>query len=94
MQIDIGKIHLAYSSAVFAFYLWLAAFAFPVVVPVKLPISPSVLGTLLVLSPALLLGVWHAPKVAKSGIKSDLVVYIGVPLALATLGIIVRALGI
>ena len=94
VTMDFEKAHTSYRNAVFVFYLWLGAFVVPMVIPFALPITDSVKGINIMLAPALLAGIYYAPRIIKSGVKSDIAVFIVVPVLLVLIGGSFRALNI
>ena len=94
VTMDFEKAHTSYRNAVFVFYLWLGAFVVPMVLPFELPVTDSVKGINIMLVPALLAGIYYAPRIIKSGVKSDIAVFIVVPVLLILLGGSFRALNI
>lgn len=86
--------HAAYGNAVSVFYLWIGSFVVPIVLPFELPITNSVKGINIMLVPVLFAGAYYAPRIIKSGIKSDIAVFIVVPVCLILLGAAFRALSI
>ncbi len=90
---NIHKAHAAYRSAVFVFYLWLGAFVIPIVFPVVFPTTDSLVGISLILIPAVLGGFWISPRVIKSGVISDIAVFVIVPICLSIFGLYLRLIG-
>jgi len=88
------KAHTSYRNAVFGFYLWLGAFVVPMVLPFEFPVTASVKGINVLLVPALLAGIYYAPRRIRSGVKSDIAVSIVVPALLILVGGSFRALNI
>ena len=88
------KAHTSYSNAVFVFYLWLGAFVVPIVLPFEFPVTDSVWGINIILAPALMTGIYYAPGIIRSGVKSDIAVFIVVPTLLILVGVSFRALNI
>ena len=91
---NIEKAHTSYRNAVFVFYLWLGSFVVPAVFPLSLPVTDSVRGTTLILTPSVLLGVYYAPRIIRSGVKSDVAVFIVIPVILFVMGAGLRAISI
>ena len=88
------KAHTSYRNAAFVFYLWLGAFVVPMVLPFEFPVTDSVMGINIMLAPALLAGIYYAPRIIKAGVKSDIVVFTVVPVMLILVGVSFRALNI
>lgn len=88
------KAYTSYRNAAFVFYLWLGSFVVPMVLPFEFPIADSVRGINIILVPALLAGIYYAPRIIKSGVKSDIVVFTVVPVILILVGGAFRALNI
>lgn len=86
------KAHTSYRNAVFVFYLWLGSFVVPVVFPLSLPMTDSVRGITLILAPSVLLGLYYAPRIFRSGVKSDIAVFIVIPIILFVLGVGLRGI--
>ena len=88
------KAHTFYRNAVFVFYLWLGSFVVPIVLPFEFPVTDSVWGINIILVPALLAGIYYAPRIIRSGVKSDIAAFIAVPVLLILVGGSFRALSI
>jgi hypothetical protein len=94
VTMDFDKAHTSYRNSVFVFYLWLGAFVVPMVFPFELPVTDSVKGINIMLAPALLTGIYYAPRVIRSGVKSDIAVFIVLPVLLILVGGSFRAISI
>ncbi len=66
----------------------------PMVFPFGFPVTDSVRGINIMLIPALLAGIYYAPRIIRSGVKSDIAVFTVVPVILILVGGSFRALNI
>ncbi len=82
VTMNFEKAHKSYNNAAFATYLWLGSFVVPIVFPFELPVTDSVKGINIMLVPALLAGAYYAPGIIRSGVRSDVAVFIVVPVLL------------
>lgn len=94
VTMNFEKAHTLYRNAAFVFYLWLGSFVVPMVLPFEFPVTDSVRGINIMLVPALLAGIYYAPRVIRSGVKSDIVVFTVIPVLLLLVGGSFRALNI